>query len=180
MNSGQICFAGTRVYVQRGIFEDVVEGVARIAAAMKLGHGLESETELGPLVSARQLGSVMAHIQAARASGDRIVTGGNRLARSGYFVEPTVIVPQSCNAPIVREEIFGPVLCMMPFDTLEEAIALANDTPYGLASGVWINCYAMLDEAMPTGGYRQSGWGREAGRQGIEELTQTKSVVVRL
>jgi phenylacetaldehyde dehydrogenase len=200
MNSGQICFAGTRVYVQRGIFEEVVKGVARIAASMKLGHGLDAETELGPLVSARQLGSVMGHIQASRASGDRIVTGGNRLDRGGYFVEPTVIVPQSCHASIVREEIFGPVLCMMPFDTLEEAIALANDTPYGLASGVftsslsiahcaaaeiragsvWINCYAMLDEAMPTGGYRQSGWGREAGRQGIEELTQTKSVVVRL
>jgi acyl-CoA reductase-like NAD-dependent aldehyde dehydrogenase len=111
-----------------------------------------------------------------------------------------VIVPKSINSAIVRDEIFGPVLCIMPFDTLEEAIALANDTPYGLASGVftsslstahraaaeiragsvWINCYAMLDEAMPTGGYRQSGWGREAGRQGIEELTQTKSVVASL
>jgi phenylacetaldehyde dehydrogenase len=200
MNSGQICFAGTRVYVQRGIFEATVEGVARIAAAMKLGHGLDPETALGPLISARQRDGVMRYIEAARAGGDRIATGGNRLARDGFFIEPTVIVPKSINSAIVRDEIFGPVLCIMPFDTLEEAIALANDTPYGLASGVftsslstahraaaeiragsvWINCYAMLDEAMPTGGYRQSGWGREAGRQGIEELTQTKSVVASL
>ena len=200
MNSGQICFAGTRVYAQRGIFDAVVEGIARIASAMKLGHGLDLETEMGPLISARQLSGVMRHIDTARAGGDRIVTGGNRLARDGFFVEPTVIVPKSADSTIVRDEIFGPVLCIMPFDTLEEAIALANDTPYGLASGVftsslstghraaaeiragsvWINCYAMLDEAMPTGGYRQSGWGREAGRQGIEELTQTKSVVASL
>jgi phenylacetaldehyde dehydrogenase len=200
MNSGQICFAGTRVYAQRGVFDAVVDGVARIAAAMKLGHGLEQDTELGPLVSARQLEGVLRYLEAARNEGDCIVTGGNRLSREGFFVEPTVIVPKSVNSPIARDEIFGPVLCVMPFDTLEEAIALANDTPYGLASGVftsclstahraaaeiragsvWINCYAMLDEAMPTGGYRQSGWGREAGRQGIEELTQTKSVVASL
>ena len=200
MNSGQICFAGTRVYAQRGIFDAVVEGVARIAATMKLGHGLNKETELGPLVSARQLDGVMRCLEAARNGGDRLVTGGNRLSRDGFFVEPTVLVPKSAKSPIVREEIFGPLLCVMPFDTLEEAIGLANDTPYGLASGVftsnlstahraaaeiragsvWINCYAILDEAMPTGGYRQSGWGREAGRQGIEELTQTKSVVASL
>jgi len=200
MNSGQICFAGTRVYAQRGVFEEVVKGVAAIAAAMKLGHGLDQATELGPLISARQRDEVMRYIEAARVGGDRVVTGGNRLARDGFFVEPTVIVANSAGSPIVRHEIFGPVLCMMPFDTLEEAVALANDTPYGLAAGVftsslstahraaseiragsvWINCYAMLDEAMPTGGYRQSGWGREAGRQGIEELTQTKSVVVSL
>jgi acyl-CoA reductase-like NAD-dependent aldehyde dehydrogenase len=200
MNSGQICFAGTRIYAQRGVFDAVVEGVARIAAAMKLGHGLNQEAELGPLVSERQLGGVLRYIEAARAGGDRIVTGGNRPAREGFFIEPTVIVPRSANSPVIRDELFGPVLCIMPFDTLEEAVALANDTPYGLASGVftsslstahraaaeiragsvWINCYAMLDEAMPTGGYRQSGWGREAGRQGIEELTQTKSVVARL
>jgi phenylacetaldehyde dehydrogenase len=200
MNSGQICFAGTRIYAQRGVFDAVVEGVARIAAAMKLGHGLNQEAELGPLVSERQLGGVLRYIEAARAGGDRIVTGGKRPAREGFFIEPTVIVPRSANSPVIRDELFGPVLCIMPFDTLEEAVALANDTPYGLASGVftsslstahraaaeiragsvWINCYAMLDEAMPTGGYRQSGWGREAGRQGIEELTQTKSVVARL
>jgi phenylacetaldehyde dehydrogenase len=200
MNSGQICFAGTRVYAQRGVFQAVVDGVARIAAAMTLGNGTDPATDLGPVVSARQLDSIMRRLDAARACGDEVVTGGMRKDRKGFFVEPTVIVPASNNSQIVREEVFGPVLCIMPFDGLEEAIRLANDTPYGLASGlftsnlstahraaaeiragsVWINCYAMLDEAMPTGGFRQSGWGREAGRQGIEELTQIKSVVASL
>lgn len=200
MNSGQICFAGTRVYAQRSIFRAVVDGVASIAANMSLGHGLDPETELGPLVSRRQRDGVLQHLERATKNGDQIVTGGKGLNRAGYFVEPTVVIPSSPVSSIVREEIFGPVLCVSPFDELEEAIMLANDTPYGLASGlftrdlskahrvaaeiqagsVWINCYAMLDEAMPTGGYRQSGWGREAGRQGIEELTQIKSVVAAL
>jgi phenylacetaldehyde dehydrogenase len=196
MNSGQICFAGTRVYVQRGIFEATVEGVARIAAAMKLGHGLDQGTELGPLISARQHHEVMRYIDAARAGGDRIVTGGNRLARDGFFVEPTVIVPKSVNSSIVRDEIFGPVLCMMPFDTLEEAIALANNSRYGLSSSlwsrdvsrcfrvarriesgtVWLNSHGKLIPEAETGGFKHSGIGRLHCVEAMNDFLETKHI----
>jgi phenylacetaldehyde dehydrogenase len=200
MNSGQICFAGTRVYVERRVLDRVVEGVAACARRLRLGPGLDPDTELGPLISARQRESVMAYIELGLRDGATLVTGGSAPAGPGYFVEPTIFVAPRNDLRIVREEIFGPVLTVVPFDTLEEAVRLANDTVYGLAAGVftsslstahgladeiragsvWINCYAMLDEAMPTGGFRQSGWGREAGRVGVEEYTEIKSVVAAL
>ena len=200
MNSGQICFAGTRVFVQRPVFHAVVAGVAAHARRMTLGHGLDPATDLGPLISASQRTSVLEYIESGRHEGAELVVGGGAPAGPGYFVEPTVFVAPHADLRIMREEIFGPVLTLMPFDTLEQGIALANDSVYGLAAGVftenlsaahtaaaeiragsvWINCYAMLDEAMPTGGYKQSGWGREAGRVGVEELTEIKSVVAAL
>jgi phenylacetaldehyde dehydrogenase len=200
MNSGQICFAGTRLYVQRPIFDEFVRSISAIARGLRVGPGLEAGTDLGPLISARQRESVCAYIRAGLAEGAELVTGGQVLAREGFFIEPTVFATSRQDLRIVREEIFGPVLTVTPFDTVEEAIALANDSPYGLAAGVftralstahimaaeiqagsvWVNCYAMLDECMPTGGYKQSGWGREAGRVGVEEYTEVKSVVMSL
>jgi len=200
MNSGQICFAGTRIYAERAIYDRVIGGVAEIARSIRLGPGIEPQTQMGPLISARQRDSVMRYIDAGRREGASLVTGGEVLDSPGYFVTPTVFAAASNDHTIVREEIFGPVVTILPFDGVEEGVRLANDTTYGLAAGVfteslrtahaaaaelqagsvWVNCYAMLDEAMPTGGYRQSGWGREAGRIGVEEFTQVKSVVAAL
>ena len=200
MNSGQICFAGTRLYVERPIYDQVLSELARIARAMRVGPGLSADTELGPLISAAQLQSVLRHVDAGIQNGASLVTGGKRWGNTGHFMEPTILAVPGNDCPVARQEIFGPVLAVMPFEGLEEGIRLANDTDYGLAAGVftrnlstahtvaaevragsvWINCYAMLDEAMPAGGYRQSGWGRESGRVGIEEYTEVKSVVAGL
>jgi len=200
MNSGQICFAGTRVYVERPVYEAVVSGVADIAKRLRVGSGLDKSTELGPLISAAQRDQVMGFIERARRDGAEILAGGNRIGERGYFVQPTICAVPRNDMEIAREEVFGPVLSVMPFDTAEEALALANDSPYGLAAGVftrslsiahgmaaeiragsvWINCYSMLDEALPNGGFGQSGWGREAGRAGVEEFTEIKSVVAGL
>jgi acyl-CoA reductase-like NAD-dependent aldehyde dehydrogenase len=200
MNSGQICFAGSRLYAQRGVYAEVVAGIERIARGLKVGAGLEAGTELGPLISARQLDNALGHVRRGVAAGGRIVTGGGRRAGPGHFMEPTIVAVPDNACPVAREEVFGPVLTVMPFDGVEDAIRLANDTDYGLAAGVfttdlstahgvaaevragsvWINCYAMLDESLPNGGYRQSGWGREAGRAGVEEYTEIKSVVAGL
>lgn len=200
MNSGQICFAGSRLYVERPIYDAVVAGVSAIARRMRVGPGLDPASELGPLVSARQQAAVLGFISRAQLEGATLVTGGRTVGDRGYFVEPTVFSVPGNDIELMREEIFGPVLGVMPFDTLEEAVALANDTPYGLAAGVftrdlstahamaaeiragsvWINCYAMLDESLPNGGFGQSGWGRESGRVGVEEYTELKSVVAGL
>ncbi len=200
MNAGQICFAGTRIYVERPVYNRVIEGVAAIAQSIRVGPGMDSRTQMGPLISARQRDSVMRYIDGGKREGAGLVAGGTMIDSPGYFVSPTVFAAASNHHTIVREEIFGPVVTILPFDGIEEGVRLANDTSYGLAAGVfteslrtahaaaaelragsvWINCYAMLDEAMPAGGYRQSGWGREAGRIGVEEFTQVKSVVAAL
>jgi len=200
MNSGQICFAGTRIYAERAVFDRIVAGVAEIAQTIRVGPGIEPQTQMGPLISARQRDTVMRYIEGGRLEGAALLTGGEASAAPGYFVAPTVFAATRNDLAIVREEIFGPVVTILPFDGVEEGVRLANDTSYGLAAGVfteslrtahlaaaelragsvWINCYAMLDEALPNGGYRQSGWGRESGRVGVEELTQVKSVVAAL
>lgn len=200
MNSGQICFAGTRLYAERDVYDRVVAALAERASALRVGPGLEAQTDLGPLVSGAQLDRALGFVDRSRAAGAKVITGGGRLGSAGYFMAPTIVAVTDNRAEIAREEVFGPVLTVMPFSGVEEAVRLANDTDYGLAAGifttrlstahavaaevragsVWINCYAMLDESLPNGGYRQSGWGRESGRTGVEEYTELKSVVAAL
>lgn len=199
-NHGQCCCAGSRLMVERDIFEDVVQGVAAEARKIKLGPGLDPETEMGPLVSEEQLTRVMNYIQRGRQAGACYVTGGGRLGNRGYFVQPTVVKDVRPEMSIVREEIFGPVVVAEPFRKLDELVPRANDTHYGLAAGiwtrdlakahriaaelkagtVWINCYNIFDAALPFGGYKQSGWGREMGHEVLELYTQTKAVVIGL
>lgn len=196
-NTGQVCFAGSRLYIQRGIYDAVIAGVARIGEAMKLGSGLDPTTQLGPLVSQEQMERVLRYIEYGVSDGAELVSGGMREGDRGYFVRPAVFANRDrAKIRIAEEEIFGPVVTAMPFDGLDELEMLANDTPYGLGSGVftsnnstahkaarliragnvWINCYGVLDKAVPFGGFKQSGWGREAGYEGIAPFLETKAV----
>ncbi len=200
-NSGQVCFAGSRLYIQRNIFDKVIEGVAKVGAAMRLGSGMDPQTQMGPLVSAQQMARVLSYVESGIGEGAELVCGGQRHGDKGFFVAPTVFANRDRKAiRIAEEEIFGPVVTAMPFDGLEELEALANATPYGLGSGiytsnvttahraakliragnVWINCYGILDKAMPFGGFKQSGWGRESGFEGIAPFLETKSVYTML
>ncbi len=197
-NHGQCCCAGSRLLVQREVFDEVVDGVARRAKKIKLGSGLSPETEMGPLVSEEQLARVTRYLHQGKQDGACYLAGGSRLGERGYFVQPTVAKDVQPGMSIVREEIFGPVVVAEEFDETEELISRANDTPYGLAAGiwtrdiakahqlaaslkagtVWINCYNVFDAALPFGGYKQSGWGREMGHAVLELYTETKAVVV--
>ncbi len=192
-NSGQICSAGTRLFVQRPIYEEFVARVAAYAKTLKVGDPLDEATQLGPVVSAEQLERVTGYMALGREQGARAVTGGQRLTSGnlaqGYYVEPTVFADVRDDMRIAREEIFGPVISALPFDTLEEAIRRANDSSYGLGSGVWsrnvntihkvahalrtgtvwANCYQIMDPAIPFGGYKMSGFGRESGVEHMNE-----------
>ena len=197
-NAGQVCVAGSRLFVQQGVFDKVLSGVADDAERIKLGPGLADGTQMGPLVSEEQLQRVTGYLDTGRAEGATAATGGKRHGEVGYFVEPTIFTDVTENMRIVREEIFGPVVTAIPFKDLDEIAAHANDTVYGLAAGiwtrdiskahrlaaklkagtVWVNGYGGGDAATPFGGFKQSGWGREKGEQGLELYTETKSVIV--
>ncbi len=199
-NQGQCCCAGSRLYVERPVFDRVVEGVAAQAKKIRVGPGLEPETSMGPLVSEEQLQRVCGYLDSGLSEGATALTGGKKLGDKGYFVEPTVLVNTKDNMRVVQEEIFGPVVTAIPFDNPEELLPRANDTAYGLAAGiwtkdiskahrlaaalragtVWINCYNIFDAALPFGGYKQSGWGREMGKDALQLYTQTKAVCTRL
>ena len=199
-NHGQCCVAGTRMFVEDSIFDDFTAAVAEAASQVKIGPGLDPATQLGPLVSQEQFDKVTGYLAAGLADGARALTGGKRYGDTGYFVEPTVFVDVDPSFSIVREEIFGPVVAAMPFDASEGVAAAANDSIYGLAAGiwtkdlsrahltarqlkagsVWVNQYNGFDTAMPFGGYKQSGWGRELGSAAIDLYTQTKAVNVAL
>jgi phenylacetaldehyde dehydrogenase len=199
-NMGQCCTAGSRLFVERSVFDEVTQGVAAAAKAMNVGSGLDSRTDIGPLVSDEQLDRVTGYIQSGISEGARALSGGVRAGDKGYFVEPTVLVDTKPDMKIMREEIFGPVVAATPFDDPSEILASANDTIFGLAAGVWtkdvskahkvaaglragtvwVNCYNVFDPALPFGGFKQSGWGREMSGNAIDCYTETKSVVVKL
>jgi phenylacetaldehyde dehydrogenase len=199
-NHGQCCVAGSRLFVQEDRFEDVVAGVTEIAKSIKLGDGMDPETQMGPLVSDEQLQRVTGFLESGKSDGATALTGGGRRGDRGYFVEPTVLTNTRPDMRVVREEIFGPVVVAAPFQTLDDIAQVANDTPYGLGAGiwtkdiskahllakkiragtVWINCYNIFDAALPFGGYKQSGWGREMGHQVLESYTEVKSVCAQL
>jgi len=197
-NSGQVCTAGSRVYVHEKVFDRVMERVAAIAQSLPMGPGLDASTQIGPLVSARQMDRVLGYIEAGRDEGARAIAGGARKGGAGFFVKPTVLVDTDHSMKVVREEIFGPVLVAMPYDDIDSVVAKANDTPYGLgasiwsnnlsaihklvprikAGTVWVNCHSLLDNAMPFGGFKRSGFGRELGRAVTDMYTETKSVLI--
>ncbi|KKK96440.1 hypothetical protein LCGC14_2662710, partial [marine sediment metagenome] len=172
-----------------------------LVPATKLGRGSDPETQMGPLVSQEQYDRVTGYIEEGLADGACAVTGDYKVPNtSGYFVSPTVLTNVTSEMSVVREEIFGPVVVAEPFDTVEEVIERANDSEYGLAAGiwttdlskahrvakqlragtVWINTYNIFDAALPFGGYKQSGWGREMGKEALELYTETKAVVIGL
>ncbi|TAN47698.1 MAG: aldehyde dehydrogenase family protein [Methylococcaceae bacterium] len=200
-NHGQCCCAGSRLYVEKSVFDRVVDGVANIAQKIKLGPGMDPNTEMGPLVSSIQQNRVCGYLDLGRQEGARAVVGGQRRQGSGYFVEPTVLVDTQPQMRVVQEEIFGPVVVAMPFENLEdELVAEANNSIYGLAAGiwthdlsrahrvaarlkagtVWVNCYNIFDASLPFGGYKQSGWGRESSEAVLSNYLETKAVAIRL
>jgi phenylacetaldehyde dehydrogenase len=195
-NHGQVCCAGSRLYAHRSVFDQMVEGISGAAKSIKLGPGLDSQTQMGPLVSKEQRDRVLGYIESGKKQGASVVVGGGAPSSDGYYVEPTVLVNVKPEMRVVREEIFGPVLVAQRFDDVNEIAQLANDTEFGLAASVWskdlstvqrivpkiragtvwVNCHNFLDPNMPFGGYKQSGFGREHGRHGIELYTEIKSV----
>ncbi|GAB5493370.1 MAG: aldehyde dehydrogenase family protein [Phototrophicaceae bacterium] len=197
-NQGQVCAAGSRVYVHKSHFEQVVESVGQIANKMTIGSGLDSGVQLGPLVSQGQHQRVLNYIGQGLADGADLAFGGQAVEREGYFVEPTVLVNTSQEMSVVQEEIFGPVLVAMPFDNISDVIRMANDSPYGLgaaiftnnlsrahrmikklkAGSVYVNSPVRIDANLPFGGYKQSGYGREHGSSIIDTYTELKSVVI--
>jgi phenylacetaldehyde dehydrogenase len=199
-NHGQCCCAGSRLFVEKSIFDRVVDGVSEAASKIKVGPGLDPSTDMGPLVSEEQMNRVCGFIESGRTEGARAVVGGKRVGDSGYFVEPTVLVDTKDDMQVIQEEIFGPVVAAIPFEDPAQLVARANDSVYGLAAGiwtqdvakahavaaqmragtVWINCYNIFDAALPFGGYKQSGWGREMGKEALENYTETKAVCARV
>ncbi|MDR7101161.1 aldehyde dehydrogenase family protein [Croceicoccus sp. BE223] len=195
-NGGQVCIAGSRLYAHRAVHDRVVEGVAAYAAGLRMGHGLDAETQMGPVVSARHAERVEGFLTRARADGAEVVCGGERSGDAGTFISPTVLAGVHADMEIVREEVFGPVLVVQPFDDVDEVVAAANDSQFGLAASVWteslshahrmsdaihagtvwINCHAMYDAALPIGGIKQSGWGRDSGRQALDSYLEWKTV----
>ena len=200
-NQGQCCNAGSRLYIEQEVFDEVVEGISGEARMIKVGPGLDRDTQMGPLTSAEQRDKVLGYMSSGLDAGAHAPAGGGRVGDHGYFVEPTVLTDTTPEMKVVREEIFGPVVCAIPFDSEDDnVIQSGNATNFGLASGiwtrdinkahrtahrlragtVWINCYSVFDAAMPFGGYKESGWGREMGHNALENYLETKSVVTQL
>ena len=199
-NSGQVCTAGSRLYIESKIYDQVVDGLANAAKSIKIGPGHDPESQMGPVVSQEQLERVLGYIEKGKAEGGEVLAGGARHGNQGYFVQPTVFANVGPNATIVREEIFGPVVVATPYKSVDEIAAIANDTPYGLAASVWtndlslahrltrrlkagtvwVNTHNVIDPNLPFGGFKQSGIGRENGAAAIDLYTELKTVVMKV
>lgn len=198
-NQGEICSAGTRVYIQKKAFDNVMADLVSFADKVKIGNGLHEDTQMGPLVSSEQQDRVLNYINIGKNEGAKMLTGGEKTGE-GYFVKPTIFADVSDDMRIAKEEIFGPVVVAMPYDDIDEIIDRANNSPYGLAAGVWtenvknahymanrlragsiwVNCYSMVDPATPFGGFKQSGFGRDMGSYALQNYTEVKSVWINL
>ncbi|AEI41160.1 aldehyde dehydrogenase family protein [Paenibacillus mucilaginosus] len=199
-NQGQVCCAGSRLFIQKKVYDNVIADLALHCRNLKQGAGLEEGTEIGPLVSAEQQNRVLRYIEQGQSEGAELVYGGSNPYGAGYFVEPTVFAGVRDEMTIAREEIFGPVVAAMPYEDLDDVLARANANDYGLAAGlwteniknahyaasrlkagtVWVNCYNVFDAASPFGGYKQSGIGREMGSYALDNYTEVKSVWIQL
>jgi phenylacetaldehyde dehydrogenase len=195
-NGGQVCVAGSRVYAHRSVHDAVVDGLAKAATSLRLGHGLDPAADLGPLVNRKQADRVAAYVTEGAAQGIDVVAGGRQSGEFGTFFDPTVVTRVREDMRLMREEIFGPVVAVQSFDEVDEAIAFANDSPYGLAASlwseslsnahrlaarikagtVWINCHSYFSPELPKGGHKQSGWGYENGAPGLENYLESKTV----
>ncbi len=202
-NQGQACCAGSRLFAHESVFDQVLEGVGRIGSGMKIGHGLDPETEMGPLVSQEQFDKVTGYIQSGRDQGAKVPFGGLRHSDKGYFVQPTVLHEVRPGMKVVDEEIFGPVVVAQSFSSdadLQRLAAQANQSDFGLAASVWtrdlsiahkmarliragtvwVNCHNVFDAALPFGGFKQSGWGREMGGEALNNYTEVKAITIKL
>lgn len=199
-NQGQVCCAGSRLFIEKKSFDNVVAGLSSVASGMKIAPGMDPNCQMGPLVSDEQLERVTRMVEEGKKSGAKAAVGGEPVGGDGYFYKPTILVDTKPDMSVMREEIFGPVVTATPFDDLDEIARTANDTIYGLAAGiwtkdiskahklaakikagtVWVNCYNMFDPCMPFGGFKQSGWGREMGQEVLDLYTEKKSVCVQL
>ncbi|MBF7014727.1 aldehyde dehydrogenase family protein [Novosphingobium resinovorum] len=199
-NTGQVCFAGSRLFVQKKSYDKVVAGISDFAKGLRIGHGFDPANAIGPLISEGQRDKVSRYLETGVQEGAEVVTGGSAVDSQGYYIEPTVFANVNADMRIVREEIFGPVLVATPVDDIDDLVRAANDTRYGLGAGiyttdvnkahltaarlqagnVWINGYGMMHPAMPFGGYKESGWGRENAEDGIRAYQEAKSVFVYL
>lgn len=199
-NAGQVCYAGTRLYAHRSIYDRVAEGIAAVGASLRMGPSADRASQLGPLISARQHERVSGFVDRARTAGIEVMNSGAALPGTGFYFAPTVLRDVPADAEIAREEVFGPVLAAAPFDDLDEAIALANDSRYGLAAHiftrdasrahraaaqleagtVFVNCSMLADPAFPFGGMKMSGIGRENGSEVLDAYLEPKSVVMAL
>jgi acyl-CoA reductase-like NAD-dependent aldehyde dehydrogenase len=199
-NSGQVCAAGTRIFVQKDIYKDFVSELTQMSARMTTGNPLDPKTKLGPVVSKEQYDRVNGYLEAGQREGATLATGGGVTEGKGYYIQPTIFTDVKNDMKIAREEIFGPVATTIAFNDENDAVFQGNDTTYGLAAAVWtkdisrahkvaralksgtvwVNCYGVTDTAMPFGGYKQSGFGREGSRHVIDLFTQIKSVYIKL
>lgn len=202
-NSGQICSAGTRLFVEEKVYDEFVGRVAEFGRKLQVGNGLDPNTQIGPLVSEQQLERVTGYLAIGQKEGAQALAGGTRITEGplakGYFVQPTVFANVQDNMRIAQEEIFGPVISAIKFRDMDELIHRANATTFGLGSGVWtrdvakahhvskalragsvwVNCYQAMDPAVPFGGYKMSGYGRESGKQHLEEYLNVKAVWIK-
>jgi acyl-CoA reductase-like NAD-dependent aldehyde dehydrogenase len=199
-NKGEVCAAGSRLFLEERVHDEFMAKLTERVKGLKVGDPMDKATRMGPVVSRQQMDTVLSYIEAGKREGARLVAGGGRVGSKGYFIEPTVFAGVTNRMKIAREEIFGPVLSVIPFKSVEDGLAEGNSTSYGLAAAVWtrdvakalkaarairagtvwVNAYNLFDAALPFGGFKESGFGREMGAAGLEHYTEVKSVWVDL